>query len=368
MVRPARIRSRASYGVLVAGGTGGHINSAIALGEKFESCQFYIEYISGWRHLDFKLYHHKNCQHVPSYPLVGKGFLAILSSFFFNFFTFLILLFKFLCRRPQFVFGAGGYVCGPALLAAYLIGIPIFILEQNSVMGLTNRLLSKFSRVIFTCFHSVKNLKNVEKVKNYGNPLRKEFLSTGFWEKAANNKFHILVFGGSLGAQDINNLLLALLRDYKLDMEISILHQTGKNQVIVDKVNQNIYYRQVEYLDDIASEYRKSHFIICRGGGSTISELRVVKRPVIIIPIQCHKDQHQIRNANSLKAEAKFPVYVELVENLLTKRCEKLQNLIEAEYQKYQSSSSKAESLQVATCNSSEDSSTLIVKEVLENV
>ena len=320
-----------SYAVIVAGGTGGHINSAIALGEKFEEFNFDIEYISGRRHLDFQLYHHKNCRHVFSYPLLGKNFLFILKSFFFNFLTLSVLLLKFLIKRPKFVLGVGGYVCGPTLFAAYLIRIPVFILEQNSVMGLTNKLLSKISKIIFTNFRSVKGLSDVEKVRNYGNPLRKEFFSSSFSNES--EQFRILVFGGSLGSQEVNSLLVNLLKNYHLEVELSILHQTGKNKVdVVDMIPKNINYIQTEYLDHIVEEYQKSDLIICRGGASTISELRVVKKAAIIIPLRHHKDQHQVHNANSLKAEANFPVYVESLEELAANKCERLKNLIQAEY------------------------------------
>ena len=352
--------------VVVAGGTGGHINSAIVLGEKFEEFNFNIEYISGRKHLDFQLFDHKNCRHVFSYALLGKGPFFILKSFLLNFLTFLILLSRFLMKRPKFIFGVGGYVCGPALLAAYLIGIPVFILEQNSVMGLTNRLLSKISRIIFINFHSVKGLGNRKKVRNYGNPLRREFFLSKFQQRS--DRFHLLIFGGSLGSREINNLLVDLLRNYRLEIEISVLHQTGKNKVDVDTVPGKIDYEQREYLDNIVQEYQKSDLIICRGGASTISELRVVKRPVLIIPIRFHKDQHQAHNAYALKEEANFPVHVNSVEGLAADQCKKLQSLIEGEYKRSNEGIDGGGHVEGEDRCQWQDSSTLIVKAVLENV
>ena len=130
------------YAVIVAGGTGGHINSAIALGEKFEELSlrtlgrdgaedchgnakatrfqgsevlvdFNIEYISGRKDLDFQLFNRKNCQHVFSYALMGKGPLFILKSLSFNFLTLLALLLRFLTKRPKFVFGIGDMFVAP---------------------------------------------------------------------------------------------------------------------------------------------------------------------------------------------------------------------------------------------------------------
>ena len=394
------------YAVIVAGGTGGHINSAIALGEKFEKlslptfrreraenchgskkttrCQgsevlvnLNIEYISGRKNLDFQLFDRKNCQHVFSYALMGKNPLFILKSLSFNFLTLLALLLRFLMKRPTFVFGVGGYVCGPALLAAYLIGVPVFILEQNSVLGLTNRFLSKISRIIFVCFHSVKGLAHGEKVRNYGNPLREEFYLSKF-NKSRNAlydaPFRLLVFGGSLGSQEINRLLVDLLGNYNLEIKISVLHQTGRNKVDIGRIPEKIDYKQREYLDHIVQEYQKSDFIICRGGASTISELRVVKRPTLIIPIRFHRDQHQIHNAYALKKEVGFPVYVDSVEELAADKCRKLQSLIQREYKRKAMTHtlgpavSKGEHDETHNESSRQDPSTLIVGAVLENV
>ena len=351
-----------SYAILVAGGTGGHINSAIALGEKFEEHGLQIEYISGKRHLDFKLYCDKKCRHIFSYPLVGKNPSLVIKSLVFNSFTFFMFFFKFLLNRPRFVFGAGGYVCGPTLLAAYILRVPIFILEQNAVMGLTNRILSNFAKIIFTGFNSVKGLGMSKKIKNYGNPLRKEFfLSEKKKEPKKDDCFQILVFGGSLGSQEINNVMTCLLEHYQLDIKVSILHQTGKNKVLVSSRHKKIIYQQVEYLDEIIQEYKRSNLIICRGGASTISELRAVQKPAIIIPITFHSDQHQVRNANSLKSEVSFPVYIEKMADLTESKCAKLQDIIEKEYSLNRHQRGQKEV-------PLRDSCSLIVKEVLQTI
>ena len=345
--------------VFVAGGTGGHINSAIALGERFKKDGFSVEYISGDRDLDFKLYQGKNCRHVWACPLVGKGLLVILKSLFLNGLVLLTTLLRFFLKRPQFVFGTGGYVCGPTLLAACLLGIPVFILEQNSVMGLTNRLLSKISKIIFTNFDLVQGLKYAEKARNYGNPLRKEFFSLKPIKKT--DSFHILVFGGSLGSQEVNDLILDFLQYNKLDIKISILHQTGKNKIVSAIIGKNIDYQQSEYLDNIANDYQRANLVICRGGASTISELRVVRCPSVIIPMRMHKDQHQVYNAQALKEEADFPVYIESAEELSLNKCKKLQKLIYSEYKNYRNDISKRPI-------SITDPSEVITKAVRENV
>ena len=319
-----------SRAVIVAGGTAGHINAAIVLGQEFNECGFEIEYVSGRRHLDFQLYRDKNCRHVYACPLVGKNPLFMLKSLLFNFVIFKIFLFKFIFKRPQFVFGAGGYVCGPVLLAAYILGIPVFILEQNSVMGLTNKILSRISKIVFTNFNEVKGLKLINKVKNYGNPIRKDFFNIKKNFVKEKDIFHILAFGGSLGSREINELVLKLLQNYNQQKNLFILHQVGKNKMEIGAkgIVANIQYKMVEYIDNMAEEFFKADLIICRGGASTISELRVVKRPVIIIPLNLHRDRHQFHNAKFLQDEASFPVNIESANDLSRNSCEKLQDLI----------------------------------------
>ena len=352
------------YGVLAAGGTGGHINSALALGEGFKEHDISIHYISGRRHLDFKLYQGKKCQHVRSYPLVGKNIFFILKSFFFNGITFFTLLFKFLLKRPLFVFGAGGYVCGPTLLAAYCLKIPIFILEQNSVIGLTNKLLSRLSRIVFSSFDSVQGLTKSKKIKNYGNPLRPEFFRPH--TILPNKRFGILVMGGSLGSKEINELIINWLHHYTLDYSISVIHQTGKNDVPHPPSHERVQYYQTEYLDNIVEAYEKSNLIICRGGASTVSELKVVSKPAIIIPITFHRDQHQVHNAHALKDEVTFSVYIESAKELKENNYLKLQKIISHEYRRHKESHDDKKL--ISNTAKGESSTTLIINEVLKSV
>ena len=331
-----------SDAVLVAGGTGGHINAALALGEEFERRGLVVDYISGQRYLDYQLYAGKNCRHLASYPLLGKGPLFMVKSVGCNLWTLMVCLWHFWHHRPRLVFGAGGYVCGPVLLAAHLLRIPVFILEQNSVMGLTNRLLAKIARTIFTSFGVVKGLGWEQKVSHYGNPLSREFFAPPP-PAVEDGRFHLLVFGGSLGSRDINQLLAEFMAHCQLPFNLAIVHQTGKNHGLVAKVNPHhqsseapITYQQVEYLAHMVRHYHWADLVVCRGGASTISELRVVKTAALIAPIYFHADQHQVHNAQALKAEADFPVHVLSPQELRVGGHKELQHLIIKQYNRGQ--------------------------------
>ena len=293
--------------IVVAGGTGGHINAALAIGEKFRSKDYDVHYISGTRPLDIKLYSGQSVTHLNATALVGKSPLFMLKSLFFNSLVFAKCFLKFLLSRPKFAIGAGGYICGPVLGAAWILRVPVYILEQNSVMGMTNKLLSRISKRIFLNFEKTINFERSSNSVVVGNPIRSDIV---YREQVKGDSVNVLVFGGSLGADQINNALFELMKDYK-GKKLNIRHQVGLGNLShQSEVSDLINYEQREYLDDMASDYQWANIIICRAGASTVSELRIMKRPVIIIPYPGHSDRHQFHNAQNLKEEDAFFVSI----------------------------------------------------------
>ncbi len=329
----------------VAGGTGGHILPAISLGHFFKKKYgFKVSYISGKRHLDYKLYENENCLHLDTYALVGKSLDAILKSLIFNTLSFFQVLALFIKDRPVFVFGAGGYVCGPTLLAAKCLGVRVYILEQNSVVGLTNKILARISNIIFLNFKKTKGLPggHHNKIKVFGNPVRQEFLED-MSKSEQNSRFKILITGGSLGAKRINDLIISFLENYNGSVELEVFHQVGRNKAEVKKINQLITYKQAEYISDMPREFRKADFIICRGGATTVTELRYAKTPCLIIPtpISIHRDRHQVYNGESLKSESSFPVFIHNEDELGEDNCRLLNQIIQDEVRRDKSLDSK---------------------------
>ncbi len=299
---------------LVAAGTGGHINAAKALGNYFEKYNFEVFYLTGQRVLDFKLLSKENTLFLPSESIrnrKGKEKIKVLLNNLLAIYMVLDLLTK---RKPVAVIGAGGYVCGPTLLAAFFGGIPTYILEQNSVMGMTNRLLAWIANKIFFNFQQTLIPSRLS-YKSYcvGNPIREEILNLPFvWPQE--EKFRILVVGGSLGAQEINELIIDFVSNVERD-DLVIRHQTGINKG--QKLQGGLIdYEQLEYIDDMAAEYRWANLIICRAGASTLSELQYVQKPVLLIPYRWATDNHQEKNAFSFKQQVHFPVAVQGVQQL----------------------------------------------------
>lgn len=295
--------------VLVAGGTGGHINAAIALGERLSQQGYQIRYLTGQRTLDYKLFNGLAAEHLSSWPLRTKNPFKLILALARNFAVFVAILVSFIRRRPRFIVGAGGYVCGPTLLAGKLLGIPIFIFEQNAVVGLTNKILARLCDLIFTHFKDTKGIPAslLRKVRVVGNPTRQSIKRPTVREH--DGVLRVLIFGGSLGASQINQLIVDWVQTDQ-DSRVEVIHQTGAESNAQPLVGKNISYSPVKYLDQIQEQYAWCDVIVARAGASTVAELRIVKKPCFLIPFPQATDNHQWWNALQFKEESDFSVEV----------------------------------------------------------
>lgn len=296
------------YAVLVAGGTGGHINAALAVGEVLADEGFEVLYLTGKRPLDFKLFNGKNVKNLDSKPLRTRNPFQFLKNIVMNFMSFFSIYMLFLKKRPLFIVGAGGYVCGPTLLAGFLQFIPVFIIEQNAVMGLTNRILGWISCRIFVHFTQTRGLSSYlqKKVEVVGNPTRKSIQPVP--KKRFDGELKVLVFGGSLGASQINNVIFDILKNPPL-ARLAIHHQLGGDQK-GPQIPTSVRYTPMSYIDDMQKEYEWCDVIISRSGASTVSELAIIRKPVLIFPYPQATDNHQFYNAQIFKEESDFTVEV----------------------------------------------------------
>lgn len=296
------------YAVLVAGGTGGHINAALAVGEALKEQGYEITYLTGKRPLDYKLFKGENATNLDSKPLRTKNPFELAKNIVMNLMSFLSIFLAFMKKRPEFIVGAGGYVCGPTLLAGYMQGIPVFIIEQNAVMGLTNKILGWISGRIFVHFSETQGLsdKLKSKVRVVGNPTRKSIQPVPV--KKPEGTLNVLVFGGSLGASQINNVIYDIVKNPPF-IELSIHHQIGGDQKM-PVIETSIDYKAMSYIDHMQKEYEWCDVIIARSGASTVSELAIIKKPVLIIPFPQATDNHQWFNAEIFRKEADFSVEV----------------------------------------------------------
>jgi UDP-N-acetylglucosamine--N-acetylmuramyl-(pentapeptide) pyrophosphoryl-undecaprenol N-acetylglucosamine transferase len=202
-------------------------------------------------------------------------------------------------RKPDVVLGMGGFVAGPGGLMAKLLGIPLIIHEQNRVPGTTNRLLAKIANRILEAFPD--SFSREVKAECTGNPLRKQFLNrrddSG---RRSNQAIHILVVGGSQGAQVLNEVVPEAVRQLE---DVRIKHQTGtamfeqvKNRYEVLGVNADVS----AFIDDMVAAYQWADMVICRAGAMTVSEVAALGVPAIFIPLPHAIDDHQTANARYL--------------------------------------------------------------------
>jgi UDP-N-acetylglucosamine--N-acetylmuramyl-(pentapeptide) pyrophosphoryl-undecaprenol N-acetylglucosamine transferase len=209
---------------------------------------------------------------------------------------------------PTTVLGVGGYASGPVVLMARLAGIPTAICEQNSIPGLTNKILGKLVRVVFLSFAESKRFFAADKVVMSGNPVRRQ-LATALLAEAPSATSSgsqppcVLVCGGSLGAVAVNQLASAALAALAKRRPLRIVHQTGGTgfEATVE------FYRGADvnaecsaFIKDMASVYRQADLIVSRAGATTVAELAIAGKPAIFIPYPFAADNHQEVNAREM--------------------------------------------------------------------
>lgn len=214
--------------------------------------------------------------------------------------------------RPEAVLGVGGYASGPIVLMAKIFRIErTAILEQNSVPGLTNRILGRVAQRIFSAFPGTEKFFDPKKVSITGNPVREsierlsvEVLSSSpAGGPAARTPFTVFIFGGSQGAQGINTLVLQtlpLLKDAIAESKLKLVHQTGDRDY--ERVRQGYASAGVpakveKFIYEMPQMYAEASLVICRAGSSTLSEIAAVGRASVLIPFPQASDNHQEHNA-----------------------------------------------------------------------
>ncbi|KQR95698.1 UDP-N-acetylglucosamine--N-acetylmuramyl-(pentapeptide) pyrophosphoryl-undecaprenol N-acetylglucosamine transferase [Chryseobacterium sp. Leaf180] len=300
--------------LLSGGGTGGHIFPAIAIADeirkRFPDTEFLFIGANGKMEME----------KVPQagYRIEGIDIAGIDRG---NILSNLGLPFKILkslskSKRiirnfaPDFAVGTGGFASGPALYEASKAGIPIFIQEQNAHAGVTNKILSKKAKAVFTAYPKVEGFP-AEKIKFLGNPIRENIIS-GMQEISQakeklgldQNKLTILSVGGSLGSKTLNNGWKENLDQLK-DKGHQLIWQTGKldyselsNELQISNLKSQIQLK--EFIKDMETAYSAADVIVSRAGAIAISELAVAQKPVLLVPFPFAAEDHQTKNAMTL--------------------------------------------------------------------
>lgn len=209
--------------------------------------------------------------------------------------------------RPDVVLGVGGYASGPLVLMARVLSsvglIPArtAILEQNSVPGMTNRILGRIVHRVFCAFPGMEKRFPARKVVLTGNPTRAAMKPLS---PAGTVPFTVFIFGGSQGAMGINTLVLdalPLLDDVK--ERLRFIHQTGErdhDRVLEGYRKAGMSARVEKFIHDMPQAYAEASLLICRAGSSTLSEIAAVGRASVLVPFPFASDNHQEQNARIL--------------------------------------------------------------------
>ena len=210
--------------------------------------------------------------------------------------------------KPDAVVGVGGYASGPVVLMARLRGVPTAICEQNSIPGLTNKILGKVARAVFLSFEESRRFFKPKKIVMSGNPVRRGLVQKLLEAKAepVTETFHVLVCGGSLGAVAVNELASQALCTLAKEHPISVVHQTGEKGFEATKAayeKAGVTAECTAFIKDMAAAYHRADLIIGRAGATTVAELAIAGKPAIFIPYPFAADNHQEINAREM-AEA----------------------------------------------------------------
>ncbi|MGE0546539.1 MAG: undecaprenyldiphospho-muramoylpentapeptide beta-N-acetylglucosaminyltransferase [Kofleriaceae bacterium] len=206
---------------------------------------------------------------------------------------------------PDAVIGVGGYASGPVVLMARLRGIPTAICEQNSIPGLTNKILGKLAKAVFISFDQTRRFFAPAKVTLSGNPIRRDLVAKllAATPHATDHTIHVLVCGGSQGAVAVNQLAADALATLSREAAVSIVHQTGER----DLESTTKRYRDAgvtadcrAFIKDMATAYQRADVIVGRAGATTVAELAIAGKPAVLIPYPFAADNHQELNAKEM--------------------------------------------------------------------
>jgi len=298
--------SNVKHVLIAAGGTGGHVYPALAVADYLREQGVKITWVGTEKGLEHRVVPAAgiSLELISISGLRGKGLLNLIFVPMKLVVAVIQTLSIFLKVKPDAVLGMGGFVSGPCGLAAFILRKPLYLHEQNAIPGLTNKVLSYLATTVMQAFpNSFKGNKDIIAT---GNPIRKDIsgLATPD-ERMANRQDNIrlLIIGGSLGAQALNENIPQALSEVKKELQPSVWHQTGKNKLdttISNYKKVKVEAKVTEFIEDMAEAYEWADLVICRAGALTISELANAGVGAILVPYPYAVDDHQTANAQYL--------------------------------------------------------------------
>jgi len=294
--------------LIMAGGTGGHVIPALSLARGLDAEGVEVAWLGSPRGIENRLVPEAGIplHRIAVSGLRGNGAAGWLLAPF-NLTRAVWQAWRVIrAFDPQLVVGLGGFASGPGGLAAWLARRPLVIHEQNAVAGLTNRALSRLARRVYAAFPQAFGARG----EVIGNPVREEIAALGESPRPAaamrGRRLRLLVVGGSLGAQALNECLPEALARLPEGERPEVRHQAGRDK---DAATREAYAREgvsaevTPFIDDMAEAYGWADLVVCRAGALTVAELAAAARPALFVPFPFAVDDHQTANARALVEE-----------------------------------------------------------------
>ena len=298
--------------VLSAGGTGGHLFPAQALAGELMARGHVIVVITDARFKQYETaFPGARIETVPSAAFSDRSILGLISAPFEIAAGIALSLVKLARIRPRAVVGFGGYPSLPVMIAACLARWPTAILSPDALLGRANRIVANHVQRIAANLPLVRFLpKDMSKVVYTGNPMRPEVVALAdiaYDAPEVNGPFHLLVFGGSQGARVFSEAVPAAIEKFPANLRarLSIVQQCRPEdieRVRTTYARLGVTAELASFFADMPARMAAAHLVIARSGAGTVSELAVIGRPAILVPLPHALDDNQTPNAEAFAA------------------------------------------------------------------
>jgi len=289
--------------IIMAGGTGGHVFPALAVAHWLAGVGYRVVWIGNRTGMEAELVSKNGFEMawLSFSGLRGKGLLPKLMlplNLLVAFAQAIAILRRF---KPKAVAGFGGYISFPAGMMAVLLGRPLLLHEQNAVAGMANKVLARVADRVLTAFPDT-----LPKARWSGNPVRPEIAQLAPPEQryaARNGVLRILVVGGSLGAQALNQMVPRALALIPVSSRPQVTHQAGAKNIEAlraEYASAGVAADTVAFIHDMASAYAAADLVICRAGAMTVAEVACAGVAALFVPFPHAVDDHQSANARFL--------------------------------------------------------------------
>lgn len=295
--------------MVMAGGTGGHVFPGLAVAEHLKQQGWQIDWLGTSERMESRLVPEQGfpIHFIDVAGVRGNGVVRLLTAPFMVIHAVWQAISVLRKSKPDVVLGMGGYASGPGGVAAWLLGIPLILHEQNAAAGLTNKLLVPLARKVLTGFSVPAWQSKGDKVRLVGNPVRATFSDVS--EKlTVNTPLRILICGGSLGARVLNQRVPEAIGMLP-ELDLNIWHQSGKDNqdsVVRAYEENNVDIEKIkveEFIKDMNQAYEWADIVIARAGALTVSEAALAGRCAIFVPLPHAVDDHQTLNAKFLQSK-----------------------------------------------------------------